>query len=112
LTVRAKDRGSPSLSSEAYLAVEVVDVNENLYAPRFEDFVTEDSVRENALPGTLVAEIQNLAKIKNFPEHSSGKFSKPEVRLRKKQNMNFTKNLTRITNMWFFCESNEYLLKY
>ncbi|XP_046644672.1 fat-like cadherin-related tumor suppressor homolog isoform X5 [Daphnia pulicaria] len=57
LTVRAKDRGSPSLSSEAYLAVEVVDVNENLYAPRFEDFVTEASVRENAPPGTLVAKV-------------------------------------------------------
>ena len=57
LTVRAKDRGSPSLSSEAYLAVEVVDVNENLYAPRFEDFVTEASVRENAPPGTIVAKV-------------------------------------------------------
>ncbi|XP_045031201.1 fat-like cadherin-related tumor suppressor homolog isoform X3 [Daphnia magna] len=57
LTVRAKDRGSPSLSSEAYLAIEVVDVNENLYAPRFEDFVTEASVRENAPPGTLVAKV-------------------------------------------------------
>ena len=57
LTVRAKDRGSPSLSSEAYLAVEVVDVNENLYAPRFDDFVTEASVRENAPPGTLVGKV-------------------------------------------------------
>lgn len=57
LTVRAKDRGSPSLSSEAYLAVEVVDVNENLYAPRFEDFVSEASVRENAPPGTIVAKV-------------------------------------------------------
>lgn len=57
LTVRAKDRGSPSLSSEAYLAVEVVDVNENLFAPRFDDFVTEASVRENAPPGTLVGKV-------------------------------------------------------
>lgn len=57
LTVRAKDRGSPSLSSDAYLAVEVVDVNENLFAPRFDDFVTEANVRENAPPGTVVAKV-------------------------------------------------------
>ena len=57
LTVRARDRGSPSLSSEAHLAVEVVDVNENLYAPRFDDFVTEASVKENSPPGTLVVKI-------------------------------------------------------
>ena len=57
LTVRAKDRGSPSLTSEAHLAVEVIDVNENLYAPRFDDFVTNASVRENAPVGTLVAKV-------------------------------------------------------
>jgi len=57
LTVRAKDRGSPSLSSEASLAVEVVDVNENLYAPRFEDFVMEASVKENSPPGTVVTKV-------------------------------------------------------
>lgn len=57
LTVRAKDRGSPSLTSLAHLAVEVVDVNENLYAPRFKDFVTEASVKENAPVGTLVTRL-------------------------------------------------------
>jgi hypothetical protein len=40
------------------------------------------------------------------------RFSKPEVRVRTKNNMNFTTNFTRITNMWFFCSSNEYLLNY
>ena len=57
LTVRAKDRGTPSLTSLAHLAVEVVDVNENLYAPRFKDFVTEASVKENAPVGTLVTRL-------------------------------------------------------
>lgn len=57
LTVRAKDRGSPSLSSEAHLAVEVVDVNENFYAPRFEDFVVEAKVKENAPSGTVVTRV-------------------------------------------------------
>jgi len=57
LTVVARDRGSPALSSQASLAVEVVDVNENLYAPRFDDFAIECSVKENSPPGTVVTKV-------------------------------------------------------
>ena len=58
LTIVARDRGSPSLSSQASLAVEVVDVNENLYAPRFDDFAVECSVKENSPLGSLVTKLQ------------------------------------------------------
>ncbi|KAJ9581851.1 hypothetical protein L9F63_003806 [Diploptera punctata] len=47
LTVRARDKGTPSLSTETSVIIEVVDVNENLHAPVFEDFVIAASVREN-----------------------------------------------------------------
>ncbi|KAF4525611.1 hypothetical protein B566_EDAN001210 [Ephemera danica] len=58
LTVRAKDRGTPPLSSETTLIVEVVDVNENRFAPRFDDFVVSASVSENRPPGTHVTRIK------------------------------------------------------
>ncbi|XP_075235036.1 fat-like cadherin-related tumor suppressor homolog [Lycorma delicatula] len=58
LTVRAKDRGTPSLSAEATLIIEIVDVNENLHPPQFDDFVVSASVAENQPIGTLVTTIK------------------------------------------------------
>ncbi|XP_046666856.1 fat-like cadherin-related tumor suppressor homolog [Homalodisca vitripennis] len=58
LTVRARDRGTPSLLTEVTLVVEVVDVNENLHAPEFEDFVVASAVLENQPVGTLVATVK------------------------------------------------------
>ncbi|XP_077402634.1 protocadherin Fat 3 isoform X3 [Vanacampus margaritifer] len=54
LTLLAEDRGSPTLSSLTYVEVEVVDVNENLYAPYFADFAVRGSVKENSRAGTSV----------------------------------------------------------
>uniref|UniRef100_A0A3B4YYD2 FAT atypical cadherin 3 n=1 Tax=Seriola lalandi dorsalis TaxID=1841481 RepID=A0A3B4YYD2_SERLL len=54
LTVLAEDRGVPSLRSETFVEVEVVDVNENLYAPYFPDFAVRGSVKENSRAGTSV----------------------------------------------------------
>ncbi|KAF1378536.1 hypothetical protein PFLUV_G00191580 [Perca fluviatilis] len=54
LTLLAEDRGVPSLSSMTFVEVEVVDVNENLYAPYFPDFVVRGSVKENSRAGTSV----------------------------------------------------------
>ncbi|XP_011694222.1 PREDICTED: fat-like cadherin-related tumor suppressor homolog [Wasmannia auropunctata] len=54
LTIVARDRGEPSLSSETMLVIEVIDVNENLHAPVFDDFVVSASVFENQPIGTLV----------------------------------------------------------
>ncbi|XP_063314156.1 protocadherin Fat 1 isoform X2 [Pelobates fuscus] len=55
LTARAKDRGKPtSLSSTCYIEIEVIDVNENLHAPRFSNFVHKGVVREDAPIGTPV----------------------------------------------------------
>ncbi|KAJ6647339.1 Fat-like cadherin-related tumor suppressor like [Pseudolycoriella hygida] len=54
LIVRAIDRGTPALSSETSVIIEVIDVNENKYAPQFEDFVLSGSVSENQPIGTHV----------------------------------------------------------
>ncbi|XP_061441071.1 protocadherin Fat 1 isoform X1 [Rhineura floridana] len=55
LTVRAKDKGKPtSLSSTCYVEIEVVDVNENLYPPRFPNFVDKGFVNEDVPIGTSV----------------------------------------------------------
>ncbi|XP_029303837.1 protocadherin Fat 3 [Cottoperca gobio] len=54
LTLQAEDRGIPSLISQTFVEVEVVDVNENLYAPYFSDFAVRGSVKENSRAGTSV----------------------------------------------------------
>lgn len=65
LTVRAIDRGTPSISSEATVIVEIIDVNENRFAPQFEDFVLTGSVAENQAPGTHVMTV--IAKDADAP---------------------------------------------
>ncbi|XP_037031417.1 fat-like cadherin-related tumor suppressor homolog isoform X7 [Bradysia coprophila] len=52
--VKAIDRGTPALSSETSVIIEVIDVNENKFAPQFEDFVLSGSVSENQPIGTHV----------------------------------------------------------
>lgn len=54
LVIRAKDSGTPPLYSEATLIVEISDVNENMNAPVFGDFVYQATVKENQPIGTLV----------------------------------------------------------
>ncbi|KAJ8667843.1 hypothetical protein QAD02_009506, partial [Eretmocerus hayati] len=58
LTVVATDKGDPALSSETILIIEVVDVNENVHAPLFADFVISASVAENQLINTLVTQVK------------------------------------------------------
>ncbi|XP_065345647.1 fat-like cadherin-related tumor suppressor homolog isoform X4 [Cloeon dipterum] len=69
LVIRASDWGTPSLSSEVTVEVEVVDVNENLYPPQFSDFVVSVAVAENQPPGTHVARV--LATDKDAPGDDS-----------------------------------------
>ncbi|XP_028275191.1 protocadherin Fat 3 [Parambassis ranga] len=58
LTVKAKDKGRPvSLLSVTSVEVEVVDVNENLYAPYFSHFALTGVVKENARIGTTVLQV-------------------------------------------------------
>ncbi|KAF5307380.1 hypothetical protein FQR65_LT07097 [Abscondita terminalis] len=57
LIVFANDRGNPSLSSETSIVINVVDVNENLYTPVFNDFVLSGSVLENQKIGTVVMQV-------------------------------------------------------
>lgn len=58
LTVRAKDKGRPvSLLSVTFVEVEVLDVNENLYAPYFSHFALTGLVKENARIGTTLLQV-------------------------------------------------------
>lgn len=58
LTVKAKDRGKPvSLLSVTSVEIEVVDVNENLYAPYFSHFALRATVKENARVGTTLLQV-------------------------------------------------------
>lgn len=58
LTVKAKDKGRPvSLLSVTFVEVEVVDVNENLFAPYFSDFALTGLVKENARIGTTLLQV-------------------------------------------------------
>lgn len=58
LAVSAEDLGTPTLMCNVTLTVDVVDVNENIFAPKFEDFVIATSVLENQPIGTLVAVVK------------------------------------------------------
>jgi protocadherin Fat 1/2/3 len=57
LTVKATDEGSPPLSSTCSFLIEVVDVNENLHAPRFKSFFERAAVPENLPAGSHVATV-------------------------------------------------------
>ncbi|XP_034459625.1 protocadherin Fat 3a isoform X3 [Hippoglossus hippoglossus] len=58
LTVKAKDKGRPvSLLSVTFVEVEVVDVNENLYAPYFSQFALTALVKENDRIGTTLLRV-------------------------------------------------------
>lgn len=62
LTVRAKDRGRPvSLLSFSHVTLEVLDVNENLYAPYFSSFAANATVKESAPIGTSVLQVNVVA---------------------------------------------------
>jgi protocadherin Fat 1/2/3 len=62
VVLRARDRGTPSLTADATLKIEVVDVNENRYAPHFSDFVFSARVRENLPAGTHVTRVAAIDK--------------------------------------------------
>ncbi|XP_022240676.1 fat-like cadherin-related tumor suppressor homolog isoform X3 [Limulus polyphemus] len=57
LTVIARDKGDPPLSSSVSLLIEVEDVNENEHAPMFPRFAEEGKVRENQPEGTFVMQL-------------------------------------------------------
>ncbi|CAH1738811.1 unnamed protein product [Aphis gossypii] len=57
LIVKAVDGGMPFLSSETWLTIEIVDVNENIFAPEFGSFYATAFVDENEPPGTLVTTV-------------------------------------------------------
>lgn len=54
ISVRAQDGGIPSLISVCFINIEIVDVNENLLAPVFENFFDYGYVSENEPVGTTV----------------------------------------------------------
>lgn len=62
LTITASDEGSPPLSTSTHLIIEVEDVNENYYAPRFPDVYAIASVKENMPAGTFVTQVTAVDK--------------------------------------------------
>lgn len=58
LTVRATDKGVPPLYSETKLVLEVIDVNENVYAPVFDTIAVSCTVLENQPPRTFVKQVR------------------------------------------------------
>ena len=58
LSVRAEDGGEQSLVSMCLLNIEVVDVNENHFAPEFSSFLERGSVPENSEVGTYVMSVR------------------------------------------------------
>lgn len=58
MKVSACDRGATPLCASAELTVQVVDVDENVHSPQFEEFVVSASVAENEPPGVLVTTVQ------------------------------------------------------
>ncbi|GAB0087664.1 fat-like cadherin-related tumor suppressor homolog [Sergentomyia squamirostris] len=58
LTVRAFDKGHPSLAADTIVTVEIVDVNENRHPPQFDDFVLSGRVKENQPLSTHVMSVK------------------------------------------------------
>ena len=71
ITGRARDRGDPPLFSRCHIFIEIIDVNENLYAPVFDDFVISGSVKESEPLGTTVMQIEARDKDSKNPAASS-----------------------------------------
>lgn len=65
LTVRAQDQGSPPLTSEVQVIVDVGDLNDN--PPEFSKTDFDVSISESALPGTSV--LQLIPEDKDTPEN-------------------------------------------
>ncbi|XP_043649668.1 fat-like cadherin-related tumor suppressor homolog isoform X2 [Drosophila teissieri] len=57
LIVSAIDGGDPSLTSDMSIVIMIIDVNENRFAPEFDDFVYEGKIKENKPKGTFVMNV-------------------------------------------------------
>ncbi|XP_034484268.1 fat-like cadherin-related tumor suppressor homolog [Drosophila innubila] len=57
LLISAIDCGIPSLTADVSIVIEVIDVNENRFAPEFDDFVFEGKIRENMPKDTFVMNV-------------------------------------------------------
>ena len=60
LTIIARDEGKPSFSSTAHLLIEVEDIDENAFTPRFETICVKGSIRENSPLRSHVMDIQAI----------------------------------------------------
>ncbi|XP_046380464.2 protocadherin Fat 1-like isoform X3 [Haliotis rufescens] len=75
ITAKAVDCGTPTLVSTCFMNVEVVDVDENLSAPRFDTFVAQDYVYENKPIGTFVAHVSAMDDIGPFEKRGQMVYS-------------------------------------
>lgn len=72
LTIRAKDMGSPSLSSDVPLIIYLKDVNDN--APGFERAVYKRNIPEDLAGGTTVLQVRHIFTFQSFKPHINLKF--------------------------------------
>jgi protocadherin Fat 1/2/3 len=57
ITGVARDHGRPSMSVTCQIIIEIIDVNENMYTPKFPYQVTKGSVKENLPVGSSVMKV-------------------------------------------------------
>jgi len=57
ITARARDRGQRSWTSRCHVIIDITDVNENLHAPVFGDFVVRGEVAEDSPVNTVVMQV-------------------------------------------------------
>lgn len=67
ITITARDEGEPSLSSTANLIVEVEDVNENHFPPKFPDIVATAAITENLPIGSFVTKVTAVDDDSDLP---------------------------------------------
>ena len=67
INITARDEGEPSLSSTASIVIEVEDVNENHFPPKFPDIVATASIKENLPIGSFVTKVNAVDEDSDLP---------------------------------------------
>ena len=70
ITARARDRGEQALMSKCQILIEIIDVDENMYPPKFPDFVFHTQVQENQPRNTTVLALGGYDEDRNNPNAS------------------------------------------
>ena len=75
VTARARDRGHDSLATRCHIVIDVIDVNENLHAPVFGNFVTRGEVAEDSPVDTVVMRVTATDADRDNPSAIPGDYT-------------------------------------